>query len=279
MIDFHTYCEIKELYDQHLSIRQIAKRLSLHQRTVSKWATSDRYEQRKKCATSSILDPYKPAIRRQVELTQCSASSVFRSLKEQGYRGGLTIVKQYVASITTRTRAERVILPSFWMLMLLQGRIKASELALELSGKLPTQDANSLLMRIREGNLSQRNRALAVLADLKGLTVRQIVNFLMVDERSVVDFLARYRENGLSGLFAFRSNTLKKHLQPKFKEALFAILHSPPKNYGINRTSWTMPDLHRIMKDQDLPINKDAIRAIIREWCACTSGWAGGEPP
>lgn len=264
MIDFHTYCEIRELYDQHISMRQIAKRLSLARRTVSKWATSDRYEPYKKGATPSILDPYKPAIRRQLELTQCSARSVFRSLKEQGYKGGVTIVNQYVATITSKASEESSILPSRWMLMLLQGKVTVSQLLQQAPGRLSEGDAGILIARIREGKLSQRNRALAVLADLKGLSVPQIVRFLMIKDDTVRDYLARYREDGLNGLFSFRSNKPTKHLQAEFKEALFAILHSPPRDYGINRTSWRIPDLHRVMKEQGLPINKDGIGAIIK---------------
>jgi len=51
----------------------------------------------------------------------------------------------------------------------------------------------------------------------------------------------------------------------EYKNALFAILHSPPSDYGINRTSWIMQDLNKIMREQGLPISRENIRKIFRK--------------
>lgn len=265
MISFHTYCQIREFHNQRLSHQEIAVKLSLDPRTVSKWKKRDCYQSRKRTNRSSILDPYKLSIRREVELTQCSAIDVFRSLRVQGYSGGYTTVKGFVAVLRTISSERSVVLPDFWMLMLLQGRIAAPQLVQELGGKLVLEDAEIFIAHLREGKLNERNRALSVLADFKGLAVRQIRDFLMIDERTIRGYQARYREQGARGLFAFRSEIPRKHEQIEYKELLFSILHAPPRDYDINRTSWKMADLHRVMSEQGLPINKTAIRAIIRD--------------
>ncbi len=87
----------------------------------------------------------------------------------------------------------------------------------------------------------------------------------MIDQRTVKNILGHYREHGIHGLFSFREGSPRKHEQAEYKDALFAILHSPPSDYGINRTSWRMSDLHRIMREQGQPLNKDSIRKIIRD--------------
>ena len=50
----------------------------------------------------------------------------------------------------------------------------------------------------------------------------------------------------------------------EYIDAVFSILHSPPSEFDINRTSWIMPDVHRIMAQKGLPIGKSYISQIIR---------------
>jgi len=47
MIDYQTFCQIRQLRDEaHLSVTQIAAQLGLHWQTVSKWEKRPRYERR-----------------------------------------------------------------------------------------------------------------------------------------------------------------------------------------------------------------------------------------
>jgi hypothetical protein len=48
------------------------------------------------------------------------------------------------------------------------------------------------------------------------------------------------------------------------KEAVFRVLHSPPSDYGFNRTTGKMEDLQQALRSEDLKIGKHAIRAIIK---------------
>src|SRR5262249_3820623 len=57
----------------------------------------------------------------------------------------------------------------------------------------------------------------------------------------------------------------RKFEDPVYKDAVFALLHSPPSAYGINRTTWRMKDLHRVMQDRQLPISHTNVRKIIRD--------------
>ncbi len=266
MIDFHTYHQIHDLhYRQHLSFSEISQKLSLDSRTVIKWAKKKRYESRQVSKRSSILDPFKPAIRQEVELTQCSATHAFQNLKEQGYGGEYTIVKQFISHFRQDSCDAETVLPGRWMLMLLQVKITAKCLVRNLGEKLSLEDAETLITHIREGKLRERNRAIAVIADLRGIPISQIVKFLMIDQRTVKNILGHYCEHGIRDLFSFRKGWPRKHEQAEYKDALFAILHSPPSDYGINRTSWIMQDLNRIMREQSLPISRENIRKIIRK--------------
>jgi len=48
------------------------------------------------------------------------------------------------------------------------------------------------------------------------------------------------------------------------KQALFTLLHAPPSSYGINRTSWTTADLHKVHRRQGVSICTDGISRIIK---------------
>lgn len=60
MIDYPTFMQIKHLHqEQHLKCSQIAKELSLDERTVANWLSENQYHQRKPVQRSSKLDPFK----------------------------------------------------------------------------------------------------------------------------------------------------------------------------------------------------------------------------
>jgi hypothetical protein len=50
----------------------------------------------------------------------------------------------------------------------------------------------------------------------------------------------------------------------KYKDAIFALLHTPPKSHGINRTTWRRKDLHSVLKRNGVQIGKNYLDLIIR---------------
>jgi hypothetical protein len=67
-----------------------------------------------------------------------------------------------------------------------------------------------------------------------------------------------------STLFAPRISKRRKFDNAEVKQAVFALLHQPPNNFGINRTTWKMADLSRVMKDTGQPAGEDVIRKIVK---------------
>ena len=61
-----------------------------------------------------------------------------------------------------------------------------------------------------------------------------------------------------------RYGAKRKYEIEEYKEALFSILHAPPKDFGFNRTTWRMKDLHSVMQTKNLPIGKNSITRIIK---------------
>ena len=104
MIDYETYCQIRELHQQRLKVSQIARALNLNPQTVTKWLIEPRYRPVRQPPRASKLDPYKPQIRRWLEAHPYSAQQIFQRLTEAGFGGGYTIVKNYVAKVRPRRK-------------------------------------------------------------------------------------------------------------------------------------------------------------------------------
>jgi hypothetical protein len=106
---------------------------------------------------------------------------------------------------------------------------------------------------------------MAVLASLRGINYASIGGFLRISKLAARRYCSLYREGGTTTLFARKPRASKKSDNESIKLALFALLHSPPSEHGINRTSWKAADLARVMREQGQPICVDVIRKIIEE--------------
>jgi hypothetical protein len=56
----------------------------------------------------------------------------------------------------------------------------------------------------------------------------------------------------------------RKLVDPKYKDAIFAVMHSPPKDHGFNRTTWRRKDLHAVLLRNAVQIGKNYLDLIIR---------------
>ncbi len=105
MISYEIWCRIQDCRErQGMSLTQTAKALRLHHRTVASWVGLPHYEPRKKVARASLLDPFKGQVTRLLDSHPFSAQQVFQRLREAGYTGGYTGVKDYVRLIRPKHR-------------------------------------------------------------------------------------------------------------------------------------------------------------------------------
>jgi len=105
VINYETFSKIHDCHDrQGLTIAQTARALGLHPRTVATWVARSRFEPRRSRPRSSVLDPFKPRIIRLLDSHPYSAQQIFQRLREEGYRGGVTILRDYVRRIRPTKR-------------------------------------------------------------------------------------------------------------------------------------------------------------------------------
>lgn len=107
MIDYQTFCQLKQLHEhENLSVVQAARELNLDPRTAARWLAQSRFQPKKIGTKASILDSFKTEIRRMVEKHPYTATQIYQRLKEMGYEGGYNTVKRYTRVIRpSRTKA------------------------------------------------------------------------------------------------------------------------------------------------------------------------------
>lgn len=105
MIDYPTYCQIRQLYtEKKLSFRQIARELKLDLKTVRKWARREGFQKTPPPKRESKLDAFKGQIVRLLERHDYSARQIFQQLKESGYAGRYTMVKDFVRQVRPKAK-------------------------------------------------------------------------------------------------------------------------------------------------------------------------------
>ena len=105
MVDYETFCRIRDhLVRQQLTAAQTARALDLDIRTVTKWADAEQFRARAAVPRTSKLDAFKGRIVRWLDTHPYSTQQILQRLREAGYAGGITIVKNYVHRIRPRPR-------------------------------------------------------------------------------------------------------------------------------------------------------------------------------
>ena len=107
MINYETFQRLHFLHRKEgWTAPQIARELGLNVKTVKRWLQVETFVPRKQSARESKLTPFKDMIRRWVEQHPFSARQILQRLREQGYAGGYTILKEYLRLVRpVRSRA------------------------------------------------------------------------------------------------------------------------------------------------------------------------------
>ena len=145
-----------------------------------------------------------------------------------------------------------------WMRLVLQKHVSSDTLRREICD---VPDFAILLDRLYNGRLSDRNRSMAVLASRRGLRPVTVCDFLGIDKKTYRKYLRAFENGGHAALFARQTKSDRKFDNEAIKQAVFEILHQPPSNYGINRTTWIMRDLARVLREK----GQLACPAVIRK--------------
>ena len=106
MVDYETYCRIRDhLGRQQLTNAQTARALGLDVRTVARWAGVEQFRARARVLRISKLDAHKGQIVRWLDTHPYSAQQILQRLRQAGFDGGITLIKNYIQRIRPRRQA------------------------------------------------------------------------------------------------------------------------------------------------------------------------------
>ena len=126
------------------------------------------------------------------------------------------------------------------------------------------EDTQYLLgMMVPEKKIN-RKKALALLALDQDWPVKYIAKFLDMSARGICRYMDAYKRNGVTAPFFYNIRP-KKEDDNAFKKMVFTLLHEPPALSGINRTSWRLDDLKRVLKEKGFPASYPVLHNIIKE--------------
>ena len=158
-------------------------------------------------------------------------------------------------------RSERAIEVENWIDQLRGGRLEQP-----LRGDPDTIDR--LLRSVHDPRSRQRNRAISVLAHEQRFPIKRICACLGISRNACRSYLRTYRDGGAEQLLAPMTRGPRRAECEELKAAVFRILHEPPKDHGINRTSWIMRDLRTVLAHQGFSACLRVLRQVIRD-----AGW------
>jgi transposase len=148
-----------------------------------------------------------------------------------------------------------------WMRRVLQKESNEDALHHEL-GDIP--DLSILLHHLHNGRLSKRNRAMVVLASRRKIPSRTICAFLGVGKAFVRKYRDMFDSKGTELVFSPQTKSNRKIDNEDLRKAIFSLLHEPPTNHGINRTSWTMALLRRVLKENGTNVGTALVARMIK---------------
>jgi len=104
MIHYEQYCRLRQLHEKGLSASQVAADCGLDVRTVRYWLAQPAYRQRKAPCRASVLDPYKDLLVRWLAEHPYTSVQLLHKLRDAGYTGGYTVLKDLVARLRPPVR-------------------------------------------------------------------------------------------------------------------------------------------------------------------------------
>jgi len=149
------------------------------------------------------------------------------------------------------------------MMHIAQGQIPIVHIA-RLMKKLMQSDFLAYVApNLKSSSKKYRRRALIITFSLLGIHVQTIADFVRFTPHAIKRFMRRYRAKKFIDLFGDSSKP-RRFEDEAVKNRLFAIMHAPPGDYDINRTTWTITLLRDVLRAEGVRISEDNISKMIR---------------
>jgi transposase len=109
-----------------------------------------------------------------------------------------------------------------------------------------------------------RTRALALTYFLIGIPIPLIAEFLVKSRHAISELVRNYRSGNVRSLLKRPSKGMKRSERKDLRDQLFRIMHAPPMDYDVNRTTWTIKLLKSALAKEGTRVGVNTISSIIR---------------
>lgn len=152
-----------------------------------------------------------------------------------------------------------------FMLRLSQGHIPLNILIEHLRHKVEENE----LRKLYDGMLNKprhvSRRAMTIILYLYGFADKPIMDFLYIHRNTVKRYKRWFEIGGVDRLFDTHKKSTKILDDQKLKETLIALLHTPPKDFNHNRTSWTIKLLKQELENKGYRVGKNNVSKIVKK--------------
>jgi transposase len=130
--------------------------------------------------------------------------------------------------------------------------------------RLRPQDTTELLGKVANGPQRERKKALILLGRMREISINTLCLIFSTSRATVRRDWKKFNDMGTEGLSRRHPGPAPKAEDETIKVAVFSMIHSPPSEHNINRTSWKFEDICRCLSQQGIHVSKNLISKIIR---------------
>jgi hypothetical protein len=134
-------------------------------------------------------------------------------------------------------RAERKLI--LRMAHIQQGRYETDQIAALVPFRVRSTFRDHVAKALVSKSLCYRRRALVLTFFMLGIHPALIAEFLMFSRHAIRKVIREYQNGDIGRILSRPSSRIKKTQREDLRDRLFAIMHAPPIEYDINRTTWT----------------------------------------
>jgi len=152
-----------------------------------------------------------------------------------------------------------------FMLRLLRGSLSIADIERHLLKPIGRSELTKLRQAALDGPLYLRRRAQVVIFYRSGINLEAIMRVLILSRNAVKRYILSFEVGGADGLLKRRHwKCGTKPENPKLREVVLSIIHSPPSRFGFNRTSWTIKLMKDALQLKGYLIGKNNVSRIVR---------------
>ncbi|MBR0773835.1 IS630 family transposase [Bradyrhizobium diazoefficiens] len=113
-------------------------------------------------------------------------------------------------------------------------------------------------------------RFLIVSKVISGQKPASVARDFQLSIKTVIKWASRFRAEGVSGLDDRSSRPhriARRNIKPgkELNDAVFALLHTPPRDHGYNRTTWRLADLHTALRAMGVFTTINCLSSAIKQ--------------